>query len=254
LDNLTITGGANIDTVDLTGATGDNIEVDGGAGDDTLTGSNSGDEISGGAGNDDITGGDGADTLSGGAGNDNFVYTADDDISADSAAGDQITDFVAADDAFQFQFFGATGNGNANAFNDALAGSGFNVLEGGLSGASAVTALSFTSIDANTTGSTNDLTGAGVTAIYEFSGADLASAIEAFQGFLTGLDADTGAATTAFAVYAELDAGGDTHLAIAFVADQASSSPITAGDIDFRVIDVDNEDFTISDIEFLASA
>jgi Ca2+-binding RTX toxin-like protein len=54
------------------------ITVDGGAGNDTLTGCDGNDVLMGGDGNDTITGGRGSDTLIGGAGDDTFVWNPGD--------------------------------------------------------------------------------------------------------------------------------------------------------------------------------
>jgi len=63
LDDLTINVGAGNDVVTLTGAQGDNIEINAGTGNDVIVGSNDDDEIVAGAGTDNITGGAGADQI-----------------------------------------------------------------------------------------------------------------------------------------------------------------------------------------------
>lgn len=67
--------------------------LDGGVGNDTLTGgfNGAGDTLLGGAGNDEITGLYGDDTLTGGAGADRFIFTGNDGV-------DKITDFSVVDD------------------------------------------------------------------------------------------------------------------------------------------------------------
>ena len=80
------------------------FRMSGGAGADTIIGSQNGDTINGKAGNDHITGAGGndrltgaggADTLTGGTGNDSFIYTLKTDSTA--AATDLVTDFTAGD-------------------------------------------------------------------------------------------------------------------------------------------------------------
>ena len=79
--------------------------MDGGTGNDTLTGSLNGygDTLVGGAGNDKLTGLYGSDILTGGAGADQFIYTnsnegSGSDISTGNPAIEKITDFLVADD------------------------------------------------------------------------------------------------------------------------------------------------------------
>ncbi|MCA1705244.1 MAG: hypothetical protein LC808_19105, partial [Actinobacteria bacterium] len=67
--DTTVTGSAGNDTIDCTSADPGKT-IQGGAGNDTITGTAFDDTIHGGTGNDTITGGDGADTLTGGDGND----------------------------------------------------------------------------------------------------------------------------------------------------------------------------------------
>ena len=83
----------NFSTISLSGI----IAIDGGGGNDTITGSAGYDTIYGGAGTDRLTGGEGADVLFGGTGNDTFDYNA---ISESSFGGpvDQIADFVMGQD------------------------------------------------------------------------------------------------------------------------------------------------------------
>jgi Ca2+-binding RTX toxin-like protein len=86
--NITITTNAHADT-----------SLTGGAGNDTLTGSDDAahvDTINGGAGADTITGHLGADVLTGGAGADHFVYTQVADSQGTTV--DTITDFVSGED------------------------------------------------------------------------------------------------------------------------------------------------------------
>ena len=88
----------------------------GGDGNDTLVGGLDGDTLSGGNGNDVLVGGGGADSLGGGAGNDYFVFNRTTD------GVDTISDFIVADDTFQFDNASftalglATGTLSANQF------------------------------------------------------------------------------------------------------------------------------------------
>jgi RTX calcium-binding nonapeptide repeat (4 copies)/Bacterial Ig domain len=73
--------------------------IDGGAGNDTITGGNLNDELVGGSGNDTITGGEGADVLTGGQGNDTIYAGADNDMlsggdGADKLYGDDGNDLL----------------------------------------------------------------------------------------------------------------------------------------------------------------
>jgi Ca2+-binding RTX toxin-like protein len=68
-------------TSEITAAT-----LDGGAGDDVLTGADTGDALSGGDGNDRLTGAKGTDLMSGGAGNDTLVWNNGD--GSDRLSGD----------------------------------------------------------------------------------------------------------------------------------------------------------------------
>jgi Ca2+-binding RTX toxin-like protein len=76
-DSLTVL--ANIDEVAAVG-------LDGGPGDDVLTGAESNDTLNGGEGNDRIVGAGGADVLNGGAGNDTLVWNNGD--GSDTLNGD----------------------------------------------------------------------------------------------------------------------------------------------------------------------
>ena len=78
--------------------------VDGGGGNDTITGSRFADVLRGGSGNDRITGGRGNDLLTGGSGYDTFVFAAGfgRDAVADFSAGAGVVDVIELDD----QLFG----------------------------------------------------------------------------------------------------------------------------------------------------
>jgi Ca2+-binding RTX toxin-like protein len=86
------TGGGSNENIDLSMHTKAMI-IDGGAGGDTITGTNAADTIDGGAGNDTIIGGAGADTLTGGTGADAFRFAAGDSGTISGTVFDTITDY-----------------------------------------------------------------------------------------------------------------------------------------------------------------
>jgi Ca2+-binding RTX toxin-like protein len=79
-DQLTVLGGAGSDTIDASGLPGliVSLVLDGGAGADTLIGSQGDDMLKGGDGNDLVIGGRGNDVADLGAGNDQFVWNPGD--------------------------------------------------------------------------------------------------------------------------------------------------------------------------------
>ena len=84
-----VNGGAGNDSVVISGAySGGGISLNGGGGNDTLTGGVETDNIHGDAGNDSLTGGDGVDQLYGGAGTDTVRGGAGDDNLYITAASD----------------------------------------------------------------------------------------------------------------------------------------------------------------------
>lgn len=96
--------------------------MDGGEGNDTLTGSLNGygDTLVGGAGNDKITGLYGSDILTGGKGNDQFIYTnpnegSGTDLSTDKPAIERISDFSIANDTIVVSAVGFGGELTPNA-------------------------------------------------------------------------------------------------------------------------------------------
>lgn len=116
-NNYGITGSTSNDVFDFSGfvsVTGLAF-VNGGAGHDTLYGSQLADDLRGGAGNDVLIGGDGADILTGDTGNDVFVFTAD----ATGAVTDRIMafgDFNGNEDVIDLSavFSGVTTDGFEN--------------------------------------------------------------------------------------------------------------------------------------------
>jgi Ca2+-binding RTX toxin-like protein len=93
-DRLVIAGGAGDDILLAVQIPAESMKLtlDGGEGDDALTGSAAGDEILGGVGNDTLIGRDGDDVLNGGDGEDLLIGGAGDDIFLN---GEIIADFVA---------------------------------------------------------------------------------------------------------------------------------------------------------------
>lgn len=81
-------------------------EIDGGIGNDILTGSSGDDMIFGNAGNDTLTGGNGDDVLDGGAGQDTFIWTSG------NSGEDTVLDFNENEDVLQLaDLLAGTGNG-----------------------------------------------------------------------------------------------------------------------------------------------
>ncbi|MFT7571548.1 MAG: Ca2+-binding RTX toxin-like protein, partial [Paracoccaceae bacterium] len=96
--------GAGNDTADATAANRRHV-IDGGDGDDTITGSSRGDDLNGDAGNDTLKGLAGKDTINGGAGADDIEGGADDDTITGGAGNDTIDGGI-GDDAMS----GGAGN------------------------------------------------------------------------------------------------------------------------------------------------
>jgi Ca2+-binding RTX toxin-like protein len=113
---FSITGGAGDDT--LAGSNAADT-LGGGSGADSLTGNGGADTLLGGAGDDAITGGDGADSQTGGAGTDTFVFASTTNIDTSDNAGattqststaaDTISDFTAGTDNVQVELALANG-------------------------------------------------------------------------------------------------------------------------------------------------
>jgi Ca2+-binding RTX toxin-like protein len=126
-DITSVTGGSANDSIDAA-ATDRSVSFNGGAGDDTITGSGLSDFLGGGPGNDTVNGNNGGDSISGGDGNDNLSGgLGDDDLS-----GDQGTDRVDGgdgDDTFDEFGFGQAPVGSSPGFpsstgNDEIIGGG----------------------------------------------------------------------------------------------------------------------------------
>ena len=103
----------------MVGGTG-NLEIEGGAGDDTITTLTGDDQIEGGAGDDTIISGLGSDTVTGGTGTDtitiaagvgeaNVVVVDDGDSGITAVTADSVTGFVSGTDTLSLGTAGVTG-------------------------------------------------------------------------------------------------------------------------------------------------
>jgi len=110
-DLLTVNGGGGSDTIDASGLAAGTIglAIDGGAGNDTITGSQGADLLSGGDGNDLVTGGRGNDVALLGAGNDLFVWNPGD--GSDAVDGQGGTDTLLFNGANIAESIGISANG-----------------------------------------------------------------------------------------------------------------------------------------------
>ena len=118
-----INGNGNALDNEITGNNGKNV-INGGAGADTilgnggadtLLGGDGDDELNGGAGDDAIAGGAGADLMTGGTGNDRFVFTALTDSGTDAGVDtDMITDYAQNEKVDISAIDAITGAGTAN--------------------------------------------------------------------------------------------------------------------------------------------
>jgi hypothetical protein len=130
-ETVTVTGDQDIDLgtvtsemLDATGLTGAltmtaaaSMAIDGGSGDDDITGSAAVDLIDAGAGNDTITGDDGDDDLTGGDGDNTFVYVSVFESGGNDDDGDDnIADFDAGD-AIELDDSNAFADGTADLTN-----------------------------------------------------------------------------------------------------------------------------------------
>jgi Ca2+-binding RTX toxin-like protein len=98
-DEVTL-GTSGADVFDETGST-EEYYINGGGGDDTLTGGVNRDFLVGGAGNDTLNGKEGNDTFIGGGGSDMFVFTG-------LVGNDQINDFMSGTDKIDFSSYDIT--------------------------------------------------------------------------------------------------------------------------------------------------
>ncbi|AJE21032.1 Rhizobiocin/RTX toxin and hemolysin-type calcium binding protein [Azotobacter chroococcum NCIMB 8003] len=142
VENLTLTGSANIDGTGndlanvITGNSGANL-LDGGLGDDSLYGGAGTDTLLGGEGNDRLDGGSGADSMAGGVGDDTYVVDNAGDVVIENV-GEGI-DLVQASVSYMLSEHvenltltgSASINGTGNALDNLITGNGgSNVLSG----------------------------------------------------------------------------------------------------------------------------
>ena len=134
VDNLTLTGSANLNG---TGNSGANVIL-GNTGDNSLAGGSGNDQLTGNEGNDTLNGENGVDTMIGGLGND--VYFVDETTDVATEAEDEGTDTVnssvswtLAADFENLTLIGTTGaSGTGNAKDNVINGNtGANALSGG---------------------------------------------------------------------------------------------------------------------------
>ena len=92
--NIVIRGGGGADILNAAGLgnTYNSLDIQGEAGDDTITGGGKADPLAGGDGDDRVVGAQGADTMSGGAGNDVLVWNNGDgsDVMDGDGGNDEI--------------------------------------------------------------------------------------------------------------------------------------------------------------------
>ena len=104
-----VQGGTGDDTI--SGSEGGET-LSGGAGDDRIAGHDGDDELNGGSGNDVIMDGAGEDTVSGGTGNDTIRASADgDDDDFDGGEGSDTLDYSASEDGITVDFTNGTASG-----------------------------------------------------------------------------------------------------------------------------------------------
>lgn len=104
IEELSLSGGAGKDKLDVNVFAG-SVTLVGGAGDDTLIGGSGNDSLDGGDGNDSLTGNAGNDLLSGGTGNDALTGNSGDDVLAGGIGDDKLTGNAGND-----QLIGGDGN------------------------------------------------------------------------------------------------------------------------------------------------
>ena len=136
---IVVTGSAESDTVDLSGASADNgfdllnaVTVNAGDGDDTVTGSPVANKLNGSGGNDHLTGGAGDDTINGGGGEDNLSGGEGDDAvrgqgsSLDTVSGGPGDDTIDGGSGYDYLFESA--DVNFTVTDNALTGLGSDTL------------------------------------------------------------------------------------------------------------------------------
>lgn len=118
-DVLTIKGGAGDDTINASGLAAGviGLTVDGGAGNDAITGSQGNDALFGGDGNDTVNGGPGNDVASLGRGNDTFIWNPGD--GSDTVEGQAGADTIVFNGSNQAENMDISANGSrARLFRD----------------------------------------------------------------------------------------------------------------------------------------
>jgi Ca2+-binding RTX toxin-like protein len=188
---VTIQAGTGNDTLDFSATTLTGIsKIDGGAGNDTITGSAGADTIVGGTGNDILSGGAGDDTIMGGSGNDKL--TGGDGLDTvsyeQSAAGVTVnltTNAVSGGDA-QGDTISGFENVTGSSFDDVIYGdANNNVINAGAGNDRVYSSWGLDTIDGGTGSDTIDLlnfNGQGDMTI------DLAQGLVYFNGYVAGAD------------------------------------------------------------------
>lgn len=205
-------------------------------------------------GNDKVIGSAGSDTFTGGLGSDTFVYDGSADISAVEEAGDTVTDHSVNDT------IGLLLGETAIGFDDKLKGSSVFVLDtDAISAGEGVTTAAMLAVASTATVQFSSLITAGFATggnAYFENTAALSAAIADFQAYLTGLAVSAGVDALLSAdgaiVIAKLYDGTDYHMAFAFIADD--NCAIAGSQVDIHVINMNDSDFDVTAIDFLASA
>jgi Ca2+-binding RTX toxin-like protein len=235
-----LVGGTGRDTLSYAGSTAGGLQIDldantvsggdgtgdaiagfeaaiGGAGDDLLTGSTVGNELSGGAGSDTITGGAGNDTISGGASGDTLTGSSGNDTL--SYAGSQQGVSVALDEpnpGDQHAVGGDATDDSLSGFENVIGGVGDDTLYGGLGGNRLAGGAGADLIDGNA-GNDTVTGGAGADSMSGGDGIDTlsyAGAVAAVTVYLGAPGSSSGGATgDAFSGFENLEGGvGNDYL------------------------------------------
>jgi Ca2+-binding RTX toxin-like protein len=156
-DVLTINAGAGNDVINAQGlpATTIKLVIDGGAGNDTITGGQGADTLIGGTGNDIVNGGQGNDVADLGEGNDTFIWNPGD--GSDVVEGGMGTDTLVFNGSNAAERFDISANGGRTRLSRDVGGI---VMD--LNGVEKIQLNALGSADAITV---NDLTGTGVTQV-----------------------------------------------------------------------------------------
>jgi Ca2+-binding RTX toxin-like protein len=127
-------GGWSADTFNFSqvAITANNVWIETGGGNDTVTGSSANDRIDTGSNQDQLIGGLGADLLTGGSGNDTFIFNSVSEIGLVSGTCDLITDFVSKVDKIDLAMIDADTNLIGNQAFIYVGGAAFSGLAGEL--------------------------------------------------------------------------------------------------------------------------